>query len=305
MKRWFKQFGIPGLLLLLGLMQFEAPADLAATGGGSDIYLPMVAHPEACTGTSNNNYSGGTAFQFELDNPVRLAFQHADKNIDLRSYSVNNGSFQRELVDYGSDDPNQPPQLATAFTPVRVPPFANWYRVHKWNWAPSPNPGTRGGPNDRWPVSAIGFDVPSGEMIRVPSSGYDIGGGMEVLVLYADENSVALRYTREDSSGSPGYTVHIDGICTDPNLLNLYNQLDAPGGPRYVFVPPQNRPYAYNLPNLPAGAPLGVASGNEVVLAIVDTGSFMDTRSCNEWWQIRPGYGGSCPDAVAAPQEQR
>jgi hypothetical protein len=49
------------------------------------------------------------------------------------------------------------------------------------------------------------------------------------------------------------------------------------------------------LPVLPAGKPIGVARGNELVVAVVDTGTFMDPRSCNEWWQIRPGYTGTCP----------
>ena len=264
--------------------------------GGGQVYLPFVAHPVGCPTSSSNSYSGGTAFQYDLDNPVRPAVLHADKNLDLRSYTVNtSSSFRRELVDYGSDDPTQPPQLATAFSPTRVPQFANFYRVNNWNWAPSPDPGTQGAPITNWPVTAIGFAVPAGEVIRVPSSGYSIGGGMEVIVLYADENSVTLRYAREDSAGAPGYTVHIDGFCTDPNLLALYNQLDAANGPRYQYVPPANRPYSYDLPNLPAGKPVGVAGQGELVLALVDSGGFMDTRSCNEWWQIRPGYGGSCP----------
>ena len=33
----------------------------------------------------------------------------------------------------------------------------------------------------------------------------------------------------------PGYTVHIEGLCTDPKLLALYNQLNAANGPCYVF----------------------------------------------------------------------
>jgi len=109
-------------------------------------------------------------------------------------------------------------------------------------------------------------------------------------VLFADADTVALRYTREDSSGSPGYTLHIDGICTDPALLALYNTLDAPDGPRYQYPNP-----SYDLPNLYAGQPFGTARQAEIVVAISDTGAFMDTRSCNEWWQIRPGYAGACP----------
>jgi hypothetical protein len=116
-----------------------------------------------------------------------------------------------------------------------------------------------------------------------------------VIVLFADEDTVALRYTREDSAAPSGYTVHVDNICTDPNLLTLYNSLDDPGGARYTYVPPEGRPYGYDLPALPAGHPLGTARSGETVVAIVDTGAFMDTRSCNEWWQIRPGYTGPCP----------
>ena len=289
-------------LVLLGLVIWAwRPATMAAQSteapaGGPTIYLPIITAPPTCPASSGNSYSAGTAYQFDLDNPVRPAALHADKNLDLRGYAVNtSSSFAHELVNYGSGDPTQPPQLATAFSPNRVPPFAHFYRVYNWNWAPSPAPGSRGTPINTWPVTAIGFDVPAGETIRVPSSGYNIGGGMEAIVLYADANSVALRYAREDTGGGAGYTVHIDGICTDPNLLALYNQLDAANGPRYQYVPPANRPYSYDLPNLPAGKPVGVAGPGEVVLAIVDSGGFMDTRSCNEWWQIRPGYGGGCP----------
>ena len=150
-------------------------------------------------------------------------------------------------------------------------------------------------PLTTWPATALGLSVTPGKMLHVPVSNYDLGQGYEVIVLYADERRVALRYPREDSAGAAGYTVHVDGLCTDPNLLALYTQLDAPDGPRYAYRPPDQRPYAYPLPILPASKPIGVARNSEVVVAIVDTGSFMDPRSCNEWWQIRPGYTGTCP----------
>ncbi len=260
-------------------------------------YLPLVAQPPGCPKTSTNNYSSGGAYQFDLDNPVRPAWNNADKNLDLRGYTPNNdGALQRELVNYGSDDPNQPPQFATLFKPARVPNLIGFYRVGEWNWAPSPDPGYRGGPIRVPKVTALGLQAKLGETIYVPSSGYDIGGGMEVLVLYADENSVTLRYTREDSSGARGYSVFIDNICTDPNLLALYRRKDDPNGPRYKYVSPSNRPHIYDLPNLPAGKPLGTVIEREVVIAISDTGRFWDPRSCNEWWQIRPGYTGRCPN---------
>lgn len=268
------------------------------TSGAPDVYLPLLYAPPGCADSSGQNYSQGPAAQFDEDNPVRPAWNHADKNIELRSYTPNTDpGLRRELINYGSNDPTQPPQFATLFNPVQVPPLTGFYQIHQWNWAPSPNPGTRGGPKTSPPVTALGLATTPGQVIRVPRSGYDIGGGMEVIVIFADEDSVALRYTREDSSGAAGYTVHIDQICTDANLLALYNDLDDPHGPRYVFVPPANRPYLYNLPQLPAGQRLGTARGQEVVVAIVDSGAFMDPRSCNEWWQVRPGYNGNCPNA--------
>lgn len=101
----------------------------------------------------------------------------------------------------------------------------------------------------------------------------------------------ALKYTCEDSS-AVGYTVHVDRVNVAPNLLALYKQLDDPNGPRYMY--PNN---SYHLPSLPAGQPFGTARGMVIVVAIVDTGTFMDPRSCNEWRQIRPGYTGACPRA--------
>ncbi|MBN1814825.1 MAG: hypothetical protein JXA14_23500 [Anaerolineae bacterium] len=266
------------------------PVDLTPT---AYVYLPLVFGGQyTCPATSDNSYDYGIAFQYDPDNPVRPAHLHADKNLALRSYSSTDPPL-RELVAYGTEYP-QPPQFATLFQPHRVPPLVGFYRVHHWDWPTN----SRGGPITDYPATALGLGTTPGEVLHVPESGYNIGGSptMEVLVLFADEDSVTLRYTRDDSSAPQGYTLHIDNICTDPNLLALYNALDDyPDGPRYVFVPPENRPYGYDLPNLPAEKPLGTARGGEVVVAIADTGAFQDPRSCNAWWQIRPGYAGSCP----------
>ncbi len=270
------------------------------------VYLPLLfrqvtAPTFLCPTDSQNRYVSGLAYQYDLDDPVRPAADHADKNLALRGYTANTDpGLHRSLVDYGTDDPTRPPQFATLFAPPRVPLLTGFYRVHDWTWTPSPAPGRRGAPLTTWPVTALGLAVTPGETLHVPTSDYDIGEGYEVIVLHADEHRVALRYAREDSAGAVGYTVHVDGLCTDPNLLALYRQLDAANGPRYVYRPPEQRPYSYALPVLPAGQPIGVARGIEVVVAIVDTGSFMDPRSCNEWWQIRPGYAGICP-----PHEDR
>ncbi len=242
-----------------------------------------------CPTTSTQQYSSGTVYQVELDNPVRPAFNHADKNLELRGYTTNpDPSLAHDLVDYGSGDPTQPPQLATLFNPARVPDMDDLYQVHEWIWADPPDPGQRGAPLTHFSVTALGMRTTPGESLSVPTSGYDIGGGYEVIVLFADEDTVALKYTRDDSAGSSGYTVHVDHICTDPNLLALYNALDDPDGPRYRYTPPPQRPYTYELPTLSAGQPFGTAWETEIIVAIVDRGGFMDPRSRDEWWQIRP-----------------
>jgi hypothetical protein len=274
------------LVLTLLVSSFHPGAAPAAAGRSSLIRLPLIfrapsqTSPGGCPTASGNHYAAGAAFQHDGDNPVRPAWNHADKNLALRGYSSTNAA--RVLVDHGSDDPNQPPQLATLFSPNRVPAFSSAHRANTWNWAPSPSPGSRGGPITDWPVTVLGLRTTQGEALRVPASGYNIGGGMEVIVLFADQDSIAFKYTREDSVGPNGYTLHVDNLCTDPNLLAVYAAHD--GGARYIFGSG-----SYNLPNLPAGQVFGTARASEIRVAIVDSGAFMDPRSCNEWWQIRPG----------------
>jgi hypothetical protein len=267
-------------LLLLPLRAVPASAE------GSILYLPYVQREAGvssgdCPATSTQQYADGTAYQYDSDNPVRLAELHADKNLDLRGYAANSNTALRTLVNYGTDDPTQPPQFATLFSPTRVPAIAETYRVYNWNWAASPAPGSRGSLLTTWPVTALGLSTTAGEVLRVPTSGYNIGQGYEVMVIYADADTIALRYTREDSSGSQGYTVHVDNVCVDVNLLALYNDLDAADGPRYKY--PNS---SYDLPVLAAGQRFGTAR-TETIVAIVDTGNFMDPRSSAEWWQVR------------------
>ena len=272
-----------------------SPAALAAQPAPAPatehfIYLPVVFGPAGCQAVSSNAYQAGPVFQRETDNPVRPAGNHADKNLALRGYAGNPGAL-KAFIDYGpSIDPTSPPQLATLFSPNRVPPFTGAYQVYTWNWAPSPDPGARGGLATNWAMSVAGLGATPGEALHTPSSGYDIGAGMEAIVVFADADSLTLVYTRDDTAAG-GYALHLDNICTDPNLLALYQSLD--GGARYVYHGPPDGGADYNLPTLAAGQVFGTARGPELRVAIVDSGSFMDPRSCNDWWQVRPGH--SCP----------
>jgi hypothetical protein len=211
---------------------------------------------------------------------VRPAWNHADKNLDLRGYEQ--VSQFEGYINLPVDDPNAP-QLGEVYEPNRLPVITNTYAIHSWNWQPSPQPGTPGPIVTNPPVTVVGFQTTPGEVLQVPDSGYSIGGipPMEVIVLYADADTIAFKYTREDSVAPNGYLIHLDGICTDPNLLALYNALDT--GARYAPCGGFNCS-SYNLVNMPAGQVFGTALSNEIMMAVVDSGTFLDIRSCNDWW---------------------
>jgi hypothetical protein len=114
--------------------------------------------------------------------------------------------------------------------------------------------------------------VTPGETIHVPDSGYSIGGGYEVLVLYATSDRITLKYTPDDHVIG-GYTLHMENICVEPRLLALYQSWNDAG-----------RDY---LPALRAGQAFGRARGDEIGVVIRDRGAFMDPRSRKDWWQGR------------------
>ena len=111
-----------------------------------------------------------------------------------------------------------------------------------------------------------------GELIRVPDFGYTIGSGYEVLVLYATPQRITLKYTRNDNVVH-GFTLHLEDICVDPDLLALYQATDAAGRDR--------------LPALRPGQPFARAAGAAIGVAIRNSGTFMDPRSRKDWWRGR------------------
>jgi hypothetical protein len=196
------------------------------------------------------------------------AENHPDLNLALRGYTTT--VAYRGIVDLPGP-PSDPgaPQLYTLFRDHRVPTFSTVYQVYDWDW----NCNCRGGLITEYAVTLAGFLVAPDEAICTPGSGYDIGrraAGYEVMVLYAAANRITLKYTREDNVVY-GYTIHIENISVDPNLLALYQAMNSAG--------------RANLPALYAGQFIGAAMGNEIQVAIRDTGSFMDPRSHYDWWQ--------------------
>jgi hypothetical protein len=174
-------------------------------------------------------------------------------------------------MEYGGGTDKLAPQLSTVFADDRTASMMSAFRVFDWDWAKN----QRGGLLGNWPVTLLGLKGTTGEVIRSPSAGYDIGwapDGYQAVVLYASENRLTLNYTR-DASAAFGYTLHFENFCVDPNLVSLYQTMNTFGRAR--------------LPALLPGQALGRLKGSEIDVAVRDTGSFMDPRSHKDWWQGR------------------
>lgn len=235
------------------------------------LYLPLIAKPEPslCPSTSSAAYN---LIPIDGEPANRPDYLHADLNLELRGYEPTGGFLG--LVDYsGSTDPGAP-QLAGLFEPNRYPGVSVVYRVYSWNWACGPD-GCRDPIITNPSVTLAGLATTPGEPIFIPERNADIyGGGYKVMVLYAAEQRLTLGYTRQDTV-APGYAVHLENICVDPNLLALYRaQTDSAGW--HV---------THNLPALKNNQALGTALANEIRVAVRDKGTFMDPRSRKDWWQ--------------------
>jgi hypothetical protein len=196
----------------------------------------------------------------------RPAAEHADLNLALRGYAPS-GAYPGLINVDGSWD-ERAPQLPGLFADQRASEFTAVYQVYQWDWATN----SRGGRIIDPTVTLAGLRAERGETIHVPASGYSIGQGYNVLVLYADTQRITLKFTGEDNVVY-GYTLHIEGICVDPNLRSLYAQMNATGRSR--------------LPALRAGQAFGRAIDTEIGVAIRDNGRFMDPRVRKDWWRGR------------------
>jgi hypothetical protein len=115
-------------------------------------------------------------------------------------------------------------------------------------------------------VGLIGIKTTPGEPVFIPKTKTDIfGGKYYATLLYASEDSLTFTYTRAGNVVK-GYTVHYQGLHTDPNLLALFRESQG-----------------NELPGLTLDTPVGVA-GDEVIVAIRDNGTFLDARSRKDWW---------------------
>ena len=195
-----------------------------------------------------------------------------DWNLDVRGYESISG--YPGLIDFHHDTDTKAPQLSTLIEKNPRPTVTSLYQVYNWNQTNTTRVGLWQRPPDLPPqfdfATLVGFGTTPGQAILVPDSGYNIGGGYEVMVLFANSNSITLKYTREETI-SWGYTIYLKNFSVDPEILSFYNQLNQAGRKK--------------LPILCAGQKVGEATGSEIQVAVVDTGSFMDPRWQNDWWQ--------------------
>jgi hypothetical protein len=269
-RRW--PLGAALVAITIALMSVSITASAQATVFESPLqplaltpraYLPLVVRPAGSTCTPTGE-SYGTLDP--IDPATGDVSRHPDMNLAIRGYIPTTAFLG--LVDYGGNIDPAAPQLYTLFDNHRTPTFNAAYRVYRWDWSCN----CLGGPITKWDVTLLGMRTTPGEVIHLPVAGYDVGGGYGALVLYAEPTRLTLKYTREDNVVG-GYTLHLENICVDANLLALYRQLNAAG--------------RSELPALWPGQPLGRAGSTEIDAAIRDAGSFLDPRSRKDWWQGR------------------
>lgn len=230
-----------------------APVQPAGAAAETEDSAAAVAAPAAVT--SNNTYE---LIQLNGNREDRPAAEHGDLNLKLREPTPI--ELDRELIEIDGSgiDPNTP-----KFNKVFKPNIVQTYAIHGWDWAT----------NDKSELIQdgvavlIGLKTTPGEPVFIPPRDTPVfGDKFFATVLYADEDSLTFLY---DNKGSvvKGYTVHLLGLKTDPNLVKLFNESQGS-----------------ELPGLTLDTPVGTAT-NELIVAIRDNGTFLDARSKKDWWE--------------------
>jgi hypothetical protein len=244
------------------------------------IYLPFVQQ-DGFSCVTGQSYGSFPPAGSDSKPPTGVpAASHPDKNLDVRGFVLDSGGglgYTELGLGILAHDPSAP-QLTTLFSPAPAAPFAHIYKVYGWNWGPAPTYGSRGA---LLGDTLLGIATTKGTLMQLPvrMSGdhpvaeYPAGTKYYGLVVYAAVDQITIVYISKDSivNGSgQGYGLHVKNVCVDPNLLSLYNSLNAAG--------------RNELPGLRYNQPFGVASGTEVDVAVRDSGNFMDPRSKQDWW---------------------
>ncbi len=262
---------LPAMTSVLYLPSLFDGAPSPATAAPDPTLTPVPVATDiptfTCPTTSRRTYTLIPVLAPPADHPDEL---HGDLNLALRGYVEVGATLGLVTINGASD--GDPPQFPGLFADSRTPVFSSTHRVFDWNWACGTH-GCRADALTKRDVSLLGMAAAAGESISFPSRNAQIyGPGFTALVLYASEERITLGYTRDDSVAS-GYSVQLEGVCVDPNLLALYREA--------------NRAGRGNLPALHNGDALGTVKTNEVRAAIRDRGDFMDPRSRKDRWRGR------------------
>lgn len=197
----------------------------------------------------------GVLLLFPLKTFAQVPSPNPELNLENRGWEPVDS--EKDLINISGSTDRNAPQLGT-LTKACNPRITNTYHIK--------------GHNSEWGATAIGLATAPGDVIQVPDSGYQITDG-DAQILYADSNSVTLGYFDEDdivNSDGAGYVVYIQNFNVDPGVVEDYNKANAGG--------------RVDLPVVSSFDKLGTASGSEVIVAIRDSGSFMDPRSRKDWW---------------------
>ncbi len=180
----------------------------------------------------------------------------------------------KNFIDFGHAVDKKLPDLYGLLN--RDVQFGTLYNVNSWNQvagkAGDAIPRPKDLPDQFDYAPAVGIKTSGGESVRVPKSGYEVTSGYQAVILYADKNSVAIKYTPADSVAA-GYTIHLYNINVKQNILDIY-QKAVEGG-------------RLQLPAVPAGFEVALTKDGEMITIMRDTGDFMDIR-WREWWVNKP-----------------
>ena len=268
---------IATITAVLGLLA-GTPAAGHANGVTPRAFLPIVASSSpACPTTSPNTYA-----VIPIDGPYykdnRLTDENPDFRLSILGYAPVNQSLG--VVTYGGPMDTNAPRFRQIFRPARLPTFTAAYNNYTWHWDENGPPpyGTRGPLNNdpHFPVTVLDLATTPGEAIHIPARSVPVySGNVVAMVLYADEDELAITYTRFDHVWHWGgmYAAYLLNFCVDPNLVATYRaQLTA------------SRRSTGHLPAIRNDQPVGVARGVTLTVAIRDTARFMDPRA-SDWWQ--------------------
>jgi hypothetical protein len=188
----------------------------------------------------------------------RPAAEHGDLNLELRDPQPIDVELALIEIPGSGIDPDAP-----EFWKVLEPNIDSAYTVHDWDWSTN----SKGPLLEEEDLVLIGLPTTPGEPFFIAPREQDIYDGKYfAVVLFADEDSLTFSYAR-GGNVIKGYTIHYQGLYTDPNLVALFEESEG-----------------NELPGLTLDTPVGLAS-DHLIVAIRDNGKFLDARSRKDWWE--------------------